>query len=122
MAKKDSGMSKVAMVREAIAKIGWNTSTEDLRKYIKDNFATDMSIAHISQTKSTEKKRQGVSTKKRRKRGRPPGSTKAASAAAAAAGDAKISDILSFVAAVHEWQAKIGVANVKEVFKSVLKK
>lgn len=120
MAKKGSNMSKVEMVRQAIAKLGWNTSTEELRKYVKDNFATDMSIAHISQTKSTEKKRQGISTRKRRKRGRPPGSSKAV--VSAAAGEAKISDILSFVAAVHEWQAKIGAANVKEVFKSVMKK
>ena len=36
MAKKSGGMSKVAMVRDAIAKLGWDVKVEEYHQYILD--------------------------------------------------------------------------------------
>jgi hypothetical protein len=117
MARKSKGTSKVDMVRDAIGKIGWSAGIEEYQKYIKDAYGVDMSKPHISQTKSNERKRQGVRGRRRRKPGRPPGVE-----AAPTTGNAKLSDILSFVSAVQDWQAKIGAKNVREVVKSVVGK
>jgi hypothetical protein len=38
------------------------------------------------------------------------------------AGPAKLADILAFVTTVQQWEQKIGSDNVREVFKTVLKK
>jgi hypothetical protein len=115
MAKKDKGTSKVDMVRDAIGKIGWDAGIDDYQKYIKDAYGVEMSKAHISQTKSNEKKRQGI-RRRRRRRGRP------AADGQAPAGTAKLTDVLSFVSTVQEWEQKIGAKTVREVVKSVLKK
>ena len=116
MARKSKGTPKVDMVRDAIGKIGWSAGIEDYQKYIKDTYGVEMSKPHISQTKSNERKRQGVRGRRRR-RGRPAGVE-----APQTAGTAKLSDILSFVSAVQDWQAKIGAKNVREVVKSVVGK
>ena len=117
MAKKDQPTSKVDMVREAIAKLGWDAGIEEYQKYIKDTYGHEMSKPHISQTKSNEKKRQGIRTRRRRRRGRP-----VAAATAPAAGNARLSDILAFVSAVQQWEQKIGAKSVREVVKSVVGK
>jgi hypothetical protein len=115
MAKKDKGTSKVDMVRDAIGKIGWDARIDDYHKYIKDNYGIEMSKAHISQTKSNEKKRQGI--RRRRRRGRAAADGQAQGAAAA-----KLTDVLSFVTAIQQWEQKIGAKTVREVVKTVLKK
>ena len=115
MAKKDKSTSKVDMVRDAIGKIGWDAGIDEYQKFIKDAYGIEMSKAHISQTKSNEKKRQGI--RRRRRRGRPPGTGQTQTA-----GAAKLTDILSFVSAVQDWEQKIGAKTVREVVKSVLKK
>jgi|SRR6476620_455228 hypothetical protein len=116
MAKKDKGSSKVDMVRDAIGKIGWDAGIDDYQKYIKDNYGIEMSKAHISQTKSNEKKRQGI-RRRRRRRGRA-----AMDGQTQGAGMAKLTDVLSFVSTIQEWEQKIGAKTVREVVKSVLKK
>jgi hypothetical protein len=110
MARK--GMTKVDMVREAIDNLGWSAKPDKYVEYIKNKFKVEMSKAHISQTKSAERKRRGVRGRKRK--GAAEGVTKAASAAS-------ISDILSFVEAVKKWEEKIGAKGVREVVKNVLK-
>jgi hypothetical protein len=119
MAKKDSGKtSKADMVRDAIAKLGWAAGIDEYQTYIKDTYKVEMSKPHISQTKSNERKRQGVRGRRRR-RGR---AAAGAGTAVAAAGSAKVADILSFVETVREWEAKIGAAGIREVVKNVLRK
>jgi len=117
MAKKDKGLSKVDMVRDAIGKLGWSAGIDEYQKYIKDTFGAEMSRPHISQTKSNERKKQGVRGRRRRKRGRPVGSGETQ-----AASSAKLSDILSFVSAVKDWEQKIGAKTVRVVVKSVVGK
>src|SRR4051812_49416731 len=105
MAKKDGKTSKADMVRDAIEKLGWAVPIEAYHKHILESFGADMSKAHISQTKSNERKRQGVRGPRRGKRGRPPGSGKkqlAAAAANGATGAASVADILAFVDTVRE--------------------
>jgi hypothetical protein len=117
MAKKSGGMSKVGMVEEAIQNKGWDAPIDDLVVYIFDKYKTEMSKAHVSQTKSNLKKKHGIKVRRRRRRG---GSTEAVDAAIA--GPAKLTDILAFVAAVQQWEQKIGSENVRDVVKTVLKK
>jgi hypothetical protein len=118
MAKKDESKSKVDMVRDAIAKLGWDAGIEEYQKFVKDTFGVEMSKPHISQTKSNEKRRQGIRTRRRRRRrGAEP-----ATATAGAAGNARLTDILNFVSAVQQWEQKIGAASVREVVRTVLKK
>jgi hypothetical protein len=117
MAKKDEARSKVDMVRDAIGKLGWDAGIEEYQKFIKDSFGVEMSKPHISQTKSNEKKRQGIKTRRRRRR-----RGTAAAPTAAGAGSAKLSDILSFVTTVQQWEQKIGAKSVREVVRSVVGK
>ncbi|MBO0696990.1 MAG: hypothetical protein J2P46_01220 [Zavarzinella sp.] len=114
MAKKDETTSKVDMVRDAIAKLGWDAGIDEYQKFIKDTFGVEMSKPHISQTKSNEKKRQGI-RRRRRRRG-------AGAAPAGAAEKARLTDILAFVSTVQQWEQKIGAASVREVVRTVLKK
>jgi hypothetical protein len=118
MAKK-KGLSKVDMVRDAIVKLGWEASTADYAKYIKATHNTEMSLAHISQTKSTERRRQGVRGKRRR-RGRPSKAEAAATVHVAPA--ATVADIVSFLTTIREWEAKIGADTVREIVKNAQKK
>jgi hypothetical protein len=118
MAKKGESKSKVDMVRDAIGKLGWDAGIEEYQKFIKDNFSVEMSKPHISQTKSNEKKRQGIRTRRRRRRGRPAG----AGAAAGAGNSARLTDILAFVSTVQQWEQKIGANSVREVVRTVLKR
>src|SRR5262245_19255661 len=114
MARKSEDISKVDMVREAIGKLGWKAPIDEYQSFIKSNFGVEMSKPHISQTKSNEKKRQGI--RRRRRKGR---------AAAAADGPSvdgpRLTDILSFVATVQEWEQKIGAKNIRDVVKTVLR-
>jgi hypothetical protein len=113
MAKKDKSLAKVDMVRDAIGKLGWDAAIEAYQKYIKEVFGAEMSKPHISQTKSNEKKRQGI---RRRRRGRP-----AANAEAAATSAVPLADILSFVSEVQHWEQKIGAKTIRKVVDKVLK-
>lgn len=125
MAKKDGSVSKADMVRDAIKKLGWAASVDAYHAYILETYKADMSKAHISQTKSNERKRQGVRGPRRGgRRGRPPGSGKKqmAEATFAGAGAASVADILAFVDTVREWESKLGAASIREVVKTVLKK
>lgn len=117
MAKKKDGMSKVEMVREAIAKLGWDVGAAAYQEYIKATHNVEMSKPHISQTKSAEKRRQGI--RKRRKVGRP---RKDASVAPVSAAPVSVVDLLAFVETVKQWEQKIGASSIREVVKSVLKK
>ena len=119
MAKKGEAKSKVDMVRDAIAKLGWNAGIEEYQKFIKDTFSVDMSKPHISQTKSNEKKRQGIRTRRRR-RGR--GRAEGAPAGGGGAASARLTDILNFVSTVQQWEQKIGAKSVREVVRTVLRK
>lgn len=119
MARKAAGgTSKVDMVRDAIAKLGWDASTAELGEYIKSTYNAEMSTAHISQTKSNEKKRQGIK-RRRRKGGR---KAAAESAPVASSGSASITDILAFVGEVQRWEEKLGASMIRDVVKNVLKK
>lgn len=118
MAKKSGGMSKVAMVRDAIAKLGWDVKVEEYHQYILDTYKSDMSKAHISQTKSNEKKRQGISPRKRRKKG---GVSSNVAVDTGSTGT-KVSDLISFISEVQRWESKIGAENIREVVKNVLRK
>src|SRR5436305_1013127 len=61
MAKKDTGgTSKADMVRDAIKSLGWDAGSTAMHGYILQTYGVDMSKAHISQTVSKERKRQGV--------------------------------------------------------------
>jgi hypothetical protein len=117
MAKKDTGKSKADMVRETIEKLGWDAGINEYQAYIKQTYGVEMSKPHISQTKSNERKRQGIRGRRRR-RGRRPGGV----GAPVAAGNARVADILSFVDTVRQWEAKIGAAGIREVVKTVLRK
>jgi hypothetical protein len=118
MARKPAGeTSKADMVRDAIAKLGWNAGPTAMHEYIQQTYGVDMSKAHISQTVSNERKRQGVRGRRRR-RGRKPGGAEPA----ASSGGAKVADILSFVDAIRKWEAKLGADSVREVVKTVLRK
>jgi len=117
MAKRDKGTSKVDMVRDAIGKLGWGAGTEEYQKYIKDTYGADMSKPHISQTKSNERKRQGVRGRGRRRRGRPAGTGEPTVAATA-----QLTDILSFVTEVQQWEQKLGAKTIRKVVDRVLKK
>jgi hypothetical protein len=105
------------MVRDAIAKLGFDAGPTAFQEYIKQTYNVEMSKAHISQTTSAERKRQGVRGRRRRRGGR-----RAAGEASAVAGNAKVSDILSFVDAVRQWEAKIGAQGIRDVVKTVLRK
>lgn len=120
MAKKAAaeGTSKADMVRDAIAKLGWDAGPTAFQEYIKQTYNVEMSRAHISQTTSNERKRQGVRGRRRR-RGR---RAAAEGGATVAAGSAKVADILSFVDTVRQWEAKIGPDGIREVVKNVLRK
>jgi len=117
MAKKDKGTSKVDMVRDAIGKLGWSAGIEEYQKYIKNTFGADMSKPHISQTKSNERKRQGVRGRGRRRRGRPAGTGEPAMAPTA-----QLTDILSFVNEVQQWEKKLGAKTIRKVVDRVLTK
>lgn len=117
MAKKKDGMSKVEMVRDALAKLGWDVGAAAYQEYIKATYNVEMTKPHISQTKSAEKRRQGI--RKRRKVGRP---RKDATVAVAAATAISVVDLLSFVETVKEWEQKIGASSIRDVVKAVLKK
>ena len=84
-------------------------------EYIKKTYNTEMSKAHISQTKSTERRRQGVKGKRRRRR-------RGAAKEEVPTGNATVADILSFLDTVREWQEKIGADTVREVVRNALKK
>jgi hypothetical protein len=115
MAKKDTGKtSKADMVRDAIDRLGWKAGINEYHDYIKQTYGVEMSKPHISQTKSNERKRRGV-----RGRGRRRGAT---TATAGATAGAKVSDILSFVDTVRQWESKIGADGVREVVRTVLRK
>lgn len=118
MAKKDEGMKKVDMVRDALKKLGFEAGPDAYHKYILDTYKQDMSKQHISQTVSNERKRQGVRRRRRRKGGR----AGAREAAGVAAGSARVADILSFVETVKEWEQKIGPDGIRDVVKNVLRK
>lgn len=117
MAKKAEGKSKVGMVYEAIQNKGWDAPIEELEVFIRDTFKVEMSKPHISQTKSNLKKKHGIKVRKRKKRG-----SAAAAEPIEVVGAAKLTDILAFVSAVQQWEAKIGSENVRDVVKTVLKK
>src|SRR5688572_5903310 len=121
MAKKAAaeGTSKADMVRDAIAKLGFDAGPTAFQEYIKQTFNVEMSKAHISQTTSNERKRQGVRGRRRRRGGR---RAAAEGGATAAAGSARVSDILSFVETVRQWEARIGADGIREVVKNVLRK
>ena len=110
MARKSNKVTKVDMVRDAIDVLGWAAKGDEYVNFIKDKYKVEMSKAHISQTKTAERKRRGVRGRKR----------KAGAPVAAAA--ACVSDILSFVEAVKTWEQRIGAAGIREVVKNVLKK
>lgn len=114
MAKNSEKVTKVDMVRDAIDSLGWSAKGDEYVKYIKDKYKVEMSKAHISQTKTSERKRRGV-------RGRRRKNTEAATTAANTS-PASVADILSFVEAVKTWEQKIGAAGIREVVKTVLKK
>ena len=120
MAKKAAaeGTSKADMVRDAIAKLGWDAGPTAFHEYIKQTYNVDMSKAHISQTTSNERKRQNVRGRRRRRGGR----RAAAAGAAGGSGNARVADILSFVETVRQWEAKIGAEGIREVVKNVLRK
>src|SRR5947209_4286921 len=114
MAKRETGKTtKTDMVRAAIEKLGWAAGIDEYQGFIKETFGVEMSKPHISQTKSNERKRQGVRGRRRRQRG-----AEGDGEAVAAPGAAKVADILSFVEAVREWEAKIGADGIREVVKT----
>ena len=116
MAKKGTGKtSKADMVRHAIDKFGWKAGLDQYQGYIKETYGVEMSKAHISQTKSNERKRRGVRGRKRKGGG-------AGAGTGLTTGSAKVADILSFVDTVRAWEAKIGADGVREVVKTVLRK
>ena len=118
MAKKAAaGTSKADMVRDAIAKLGFDAGPTAMQEYIKQTYNHEMSKAHISQTTSAERKRQGVRGRRGRRRGR----RAAEGGATGGAGAARVADILSFVETVRQWEAKIGADGVRAVVKKVLK-
>ena len=117
MAKKDADKSKADMVREAIAKLGWDAGIDEYQAYIKQSYNVEMSKPHISQTKSNERKRQGIRGRRRRR-----GRRAAGAGAAAAAGSARVADILSFVETVRQWETRIGADGIREVVRNVLRK
>ena len=119
MAKKAADKtSKADMVRDAIGKLGWDAGPTAFHDYIKQTYNVEMSKAHISQTTSNERKRQGVRGRRRR-RGR---RTAGEGGTAVAAGSARVSDILSFVETVRQWEARIGADGIREVVKNVLRR
>jgi len=117
MAKKKDGMTKVEMVRDALANLGWDVGAGAYQEYIKATYNVEMTKPHISQTKSAEKRRQGI--RKRRKVGRP---RKDASVVAGISASINVIDLISFVETVKEWEQKIGAASIRDVVKAVLKK
>ena len=117
MAKKaESGLSKVDMVREAIEKLGWDVKVDVYHQYILDTYKVDMTKAHISQTKSNEKKKMGMNTRKRRKKG------SSAEVVHASSAETKVSDLIAFISEVQRWESKIGAESIREVVKTVFKK
>jgi len=118
MAKKKDGMSKVEMVRDALANLGWDVGAAAYQEYIKATYNVEMTKPHISQTKSAEKRKQGIP--KRRKVGRP--RKDATATVVSATAPVSVVDLLTFVDAVREWEQKIGAASIRDVVKAVLKK
>jgi hypothetical protein len=118
MAKKDAAKtSKADMVRDAIEKLGWAAGIDEYQTYVKQTYGIEMSKPHISQTKSNERKRQGVRGRRRRK-----GARGAARNEAVAAGGTRVADILSFVDTIRQWESKIGADGIREVVRNVLRK
>ena len=113
MARTSGKVTKVDMVRDAIDSLGWAAKGDEYVNYIKDKYKVEMSKAHISQTKTAERKRRGV--RGRRRKG-------AATETAKAASPASVADILAFVETVKSWEQKIGASGIREVVKNVLKK
>ena len=66
MARKE--ITKVDMVRDAIDNLGWSAKPDKYVEYIKSKYKVKMTKAHITQTKSAERKRRGVRRRKRKDR------------------------------------------------------
>jgi hypothetical protein len=101
------------MVRDAIDSLGWAAKGDEYVKFIKDKYSVEMSKAHISQTKTAERKRRGVRGRRRKS---------ATTDTKSASSPASVADILAFVETVKTWEEKIGAAGIREVVKNVLKK
>ena len=113
MAKKaEDGVKKVDMVRDAIANLGWKAKVGQYVEYIKEKYGIEMTKGHISQTKSSEKRK----GKGKGRRGRKP-----AAVTGGESSGAKISDIITFISEIQTWKGKIGTAAVRDVVKTVLK-
>jgi len=80
----DPRTNKMEAVRRAMDNLGYDASPLTIQKFIKDNFAQDMSANMISSYKSTLRAKKGL-VGRRKKRGRPKKNNNAAAPTPAAA-------------------------------------
>lgn len=121
MAKKSEGeegkkIKKVDMMRDAFATLGMDAELSAIQSYIKDKYGEDLTKAHISQTKTSERKKAGGTTGKRGRK--PKGEVVVSSAATEATLD--IADVLALFAEIQRYKEKIGAKNVQKVVAKAL--
>lgn len=97
-------MTKVEMVRDAINVLGWKAKPTAIAEHIKSKFKVEMSKAHISQTKSAERRHRGERHK-----------------AAKAEVASPVANILAFASVLTEFRTKLGDEAIRTVVKTVLK-
>lgn len=124
MAKKTDGEEgkkpkKVEMMREAFEKFGLDGDLDAIQNYIKETYGEELSKPHISQTKTSERKRLGLKGKRRRK------GAKAATAETTAAdvgvsNSLDITDVLALFAEIQRYKDKLGAKNVQKVVTKAL--
>jgi hypothetical protein len=125
MAKKTEGEEgkkpkKVDMMRAAFDKFGIDGDLDEIQKYIKDTYGEELSKPHISQTKTSERKRLGMKGKRRR-RGRPSlAETAAASNEMAGGNTLDIAEVLALFADIQRYKDKLGSKNVQKIVTKAL--
>jgi len=98
-------MTKVEMVRDAIKVLGWKAKPTAIAEHIKSKFKVEMTKAHISQTKSAERRHRSERQK----------------AVKAEVSPSPVANILAFANVLTEFRSKLGDEAIRTVVRTVLK-
>jgi hypothetical protein len=109
--KGDKRVSKMDLVRQALATLGNDASGSEIAKHLKEQANVEMSANMASNYKSTILKKQGQSPRRKKgKRGRPAG-TEAAPATRSSSEDISLKDIR----ALRDMSQRLGRSRLREL-------
>ncbi len=109
---------KVEMMRAAFEKYGIDGDLDEIQEFIKTTYGEVITKPHISQTKTSERKRLGI--KGKRRRGRPSLAETAASTQMATGNTLDIAEVLALFADIQRYKDKLGSKNVLKVVNKAL--